>query len=128
MSWFGNFAGEFFGNFAGAFIERRAITKSRTLGATKGDRDIIAYKAVNEGLSKMCLPIEDHVNERGLKQVCWALKKSDHFAAHLAIDANPGPRKRDLCIFLLKATVTYLCTKDSSDIVRGATYTMIACR
>jgi hypothetical protein len=128
MSFFGDYAGEFFGNFAGAFIERRARTKSRTFGATKGDRDITAYKAVNEGLSKMCLPIEDHVNKRGLKQVCSALKKSDHFAAHLAIDSNPGLRKRDVCIYLLKATVTYLCTKDPADIVRAATYTMIACR
>ena len=127
MSWVTGFTSEFLGNFAGAFIERRARTKTRTFSTPGGDRDIAAYDVVDKGLKKICPPMEDHVTNRGLKQVCMALKKSDHFGAQLAIDSNPGPRKREICIFLLKSTVTYLCTENPADIVRAATYTLIAC-
>lgn len=126
MGWLGD-AGEFFGNFGASFLERRARTKSRTLWSTKADADVAAYNAVTEGLGD-CLPMEDHVTRRGLKALCNSLKMKDHFPAQLAIDANPGPRKRDICIALLKLSVAYLCSKDPADLVRAATYTMIYCK
>lgn len=126
MSWLGS-AGEFFGNFGASFLERRARTKSRTLGSTKADVDLAAYNAVTKGLGD-CLPMEDQVTRRGLNAVCNSLKMKDHFPAQLAIDANPGPRKRDICIALLKFAVTYLCSEDPVDSVRAATYTMISCK
>lgn len=126
MSWLGN-AGEFFGSFTASFLERRARTKSRTLGSTKADADIAAYNAVTKGLFD-CLPMEDHVTRKGLYEVCQSLKKTDHFAAQLAIDANTGLRKRDICVALLKISVTYLCAENPADLVRAATYTMIACK
>lgn len=126
MGWFDN-AGEFFGSFGASFLERRARTKSRTLGSTKADGDSAAYHAVTKGLED-CLPMEDHVTRRGLKDVYKSLKMNDHFPAQLAIDANPGPRKREICIALLKISVTYLCSENPSDLVRAATYTMIACK
>ena len=126
MGWLSS-VGEFCGSFGASFIERRARIKQRGFGSSKADADIAAYNAVNEGL-KGCLPIDDHVKRRGLKAVCHFLKKNDHFGAQLAIDANPGPRKREICVFLLKSAVTYLCSDDPTDIVRAATYTMIACK
>lgn len=126
MSWVGSVA-EFCGNFGATFIERRARTKTRMLGSTKADADIAAYQAVNEGL-RDCVPMEDHVTKDGLKVVCKALKKKDHFAAQMAIDANPGARKREICIALLKGAVTYLCSDNPADYVRAATYNLIACK
>ena len=119
--------GEFCGSFGASFIERRARIKQRGFGSTKADGDIAAYNAVNEGL-KDCLPTDDHVIRRGLSAVFHSLKKNDHFGGQLAIDANPGPRKREICIYLLKYAVTYLCSEDPADLIRAATYTMIACK
>ena len=126
LGWISGFS-EFCGSFGASFIEHRARIRKRRIGSTKADTDIAAYKAVNEGL-KACIPMEDHVTRPGLRHLCTALKKNDHFAAQLAIDANPGPRKRDFCIFLLKSAVCYLCSDDPADLVRAATYTMIACK
>lgn len=126
MSWFAS-VGEFCGSFGASFIERRARTKRRGFGSTKADVDIAAYNAVNEGL-KDCLPIEDHVTRRGLRAVCHSLKKNDAFGGQLAIDTNPGPRKREICVHLLKYAVIYLCSEDPADLIRAATYTMIACK
>jgi hypothetical protein len=120
--------GEFGGNFVAAFVERRARIKARSLGMMKADQDVAAYQGVKEGLEAMCLPMEDHVTKRGLNQVCSALKNSDTFAASLAIDANPGPGKREVCIAFLKASVVYLCSNDPSDMVRAATYNLIGCK
>ena len=126
VSLIGN-VGEFFGSFGASFIEHRARIKQRRIGSNKADADIAAYNAVNEGL-KTCIPLEDHVNRRGLRQICTALKKNDHLGAQLAIDANPGLRKREICIHLLKYAVTYLCSENPADMIRAATYTMIACK
>lgn len=126
MGWFGN-AGEFCGSFTANFIERRARTKSRTLGSTRADADNAAYDAITKGLGD-CLPMEDHVTRKGLKKLCKSLKKNEHFPAQLAIDANPGLRKREICVALLKLSVTYLCSENPADLVRAATYTMIACK
>ena len=123
MSWLDN-VGEFCGNFGTSFITRRVRIQQRRFGSSKADDDIAAYNAVNEGL-KECLPIDDHVTQRGLKVLGHSLKKNDHFVAQSAIDANPRPGKRE---FLLKSTVTYLCSENPADIVRATTYTMIACR
>jgi hypothetical protein len=126
MGWLGN-AGEFLGSFGASFVEHRARTKRRTLGSSKADGDIAAYDAVTKGL-KDCLPMDDHVTRRGLRAVCNSLKRNDHLGAQLAIDANPGLRKREICVYLLKSAVTYLCSEDPSNLVRGATYTIIACK
>lgn len=126
IGWIGN-AGEFLGSFGASFIEHRARIKRRRIGSSKTDVDIAAYNAVNEGL-KTCIPLEDHVNRRGLRQLCQALKKNDHLEAQLAIDANPGLRKREICIHLLRYAVTYLCSENPVDLIRAATYTMIACK
>jgi hypothetical protein len=126
MSWFSSI-GEFCGSFGASFLEHRARTKQRSLGTKKADIDAAAYIAVNEGL-KTCRPLDDHVTPRGIKKLCYALNKKDHFAAQLAIDANPKPRKREICIHLLNYAVTYLCSKDPADLVRAATYTMLACK
>lgn len=127
MGWLGS-AGEFLGSFGASFIEHRARTKQRTLRSSKTDGDIAAYNAVTKGLKEDCIPMDDHVTRTGLKAVCKSLKKNDHLAAQLAIDANPGLRKREICVYLLKYTVTYLCSEKPSDLVRGATYTIIACK
>lgn len=108
-------------------MTHRAKTKQRRLGSTKADVDIAAYNAVNEGL-KDCILLDNHVTKRGLRELCNALKKNDHLGAQLAIDANPGPLKREICIHLLKYAVTYLCSENPIDLIRAATYTMIACK
>ena len=126
MSWLGN-VGEFIGSFGASFVERRARTKSRTLGSTRADADTAAYNAVTKGLGD-CLPMEDHVTRKGLKEVCKSLKMNDHLPAQLAIDANSGLRKREICVALLKLSFTYLCSENPADLVRAATYTMIACK
>lgn len=126
MGWLTS-VGEFCGSFGANFIERRARTKRRGFGSSKADGDLAAYTAVTEGL-KECLPIDDHVTRRGLKAVCHSLKKNDHFGAQLAIDSNPGSYKREICVYLLKSVVVYLCSENPSDLVRAATYTMIACK
>ena len=115
--------GEFSGSFGASFIERRARIKRRGFGSTKADGEIAAYNAVNEGL-KDCLPMDDHVTQGGLRALSHSLKKNDHFGAQLAIDANPGPRKREICLHLLKYAVIYLCSEDPADL----RYTMIACK
>ena len=124
MGWLGN-VGEFCGSVAASFVECRARTKSRTLGSTKSDADAAAYNAVTKGLED-CLPMEYHVTQKGLKNVCKYLKMNEHLPAQLAIDANPRPRKRGICVALLKLTVTYLCSENPKDLVSAATYTMIA--
>jgi len=124
MVWFAD-VGEFVGSFTANFIERRARTKSRTWGSTKADADNAAYTAVTKGLED-CLPMQNHVTQKGLNEVCKSLKKNDHFAAQLAIDANPGLRKRDICVALLKLSVTCLCGENPTDLVSSATYSMIA--
>ncbi len=126
MSWL-NSVGEFCGSFGASFIERRARIKRKGFGSSKADGDIAAYNAVNEDL-KECLPIDDHVTRRGLRAVCHSLKKNDHFGAQLAIDANPGSHKREICVYLLKSVVVYLSSENPPDLVRTATYTMIACK
>lgn len=118
---------EFLGNFWANFLVHRARTKTRFTGSTKADEAINAYNAINKGLKENCLPLDDHILKSGLKQTCRALKNNDHFGAQVAIDANPGPRKRDICIALIKIVVTYLCSESPSDLVRSATYTMLAC-
>ena len=123
MSWFSSI-GEFCGSFGASFIEHRARIKQRGLGSSKADCDIAPYNAINKGL-KDCLPIDDHVTRRGLRAVCSSLKKKDHFGAQLAIDANPGLGKREICV---KYAVTYLCSEDPVDLIRAATYTTIACK
>ena len=120
--------GEFVGSFGKAFITHRQRTKRRSLIRHKTDIDITHYDMVNEGLRKDCAPIEDHVSRIGLKKLCRALIKKDQFKAQLAIDANPGLNKRQICVVMLKGVVTYLCTEDPSEMIRAATYTMIACR
>ena len=119
--------GEFCGSFGASFLERRARTKKRKFGSTKADYDIAAYNAVKEGLQD-CIPIEDHVTRPGLKQLCTALNRNDHLGAQFAIDANPGLQKREICVYLLKYAAAYLCSEDPADMIRAATYTMIACR
>lgn len=120
MSWFSSVS-EFCGSFGASFLERRGF------GSSKANGDIAASNAVNEGL-KECLPIDTHVTRRGLKAVCHSLKKNDHFGAQLAIEANPGPSKREICVYLLKSVVLYLCSENPADLIRAATYTMIACK
>ena len=124
MSWFSSI-GEFCGSFGASFLTHRERIKQRKLGSSKADVDIAVYNAVNEGL-KDCLPMDNHVIRRGLRGVCDSMKNKDHFGAQLAIDANPGPRKREICVHLLKYAVTYLCSENPADLIRAATYTMIA--
>lgn len=129
IGWIGN-VGEFFGSFGVSFIKHRARTKQRRIGrigSSTADADIAVYNAVNEGL-KTCIPLDDQVNRRGLRQLCSALKRKDHFGAQLTIDANPRLHKREICIHLLKYAVIYLCSENPADIIRGATYTMIVCK
>lgn len=122
MGWLAS-AGEFLGSFGTSFIERRARTKCRKLGSTKADGEITAYNAVTKDLID-CLPMEEQVTRRVLNDVCKSLKITYDFPAQLAIDANPGPRQREIFIALLK--LSYLCSKNPSEIVGAATYTMIA--
>lgn len=120
--------GEFVGSACKAFLTHRQRTKRRSIIRHKTDIDISYHYMVNEGLGKDCAPLEDHVSRIGLKKVCQALKNKDQFKAQLAIDANPGLNKRQICVVMLKGVATYLCTEDPSEIIRAATYTMIACR
>jgi len=128
MSWIGSMA-EFCSSFGAAFIERRAKIKEKRkfIGSTQKDMDIAAYNAVENILKKECLPLNDHVSNHGIKKLCETLPKKDHFKSQFAIDANPGPNKRELCVYLLKGIVTYLCTENPSDLIRAATYTMLVC-
>lgn len=118
---------QFWGSMGASFIEHRAKTKQRSIGSSKADMDIAAQGAIDQSLIH-CLPINDHVTEKGLTQLCVALKRNDHLAAQLAIDSNPGLRKRDICIFLLKSSISYLCSEDPADLVRSATYNLIGCK
>lgn len=127
MVWGMKSLGEFCGSFVSSFMERRKITQQRGFGTSEADIHVGAAENI-ERLRENCLPIEDHVTRRGLKQVYSALNRKDHFAAQLGIDANPGPSKTDICITLLKATVSYLCSDNAADRIRAATYTMIACQ
>ena len=127
MGWLGK-VGEFAGSFIASFTSHRARIKNRTFGSTQGDVDINAYNNVAYGLKIDCAPIDDHVTRKGLKELCLALKINNHFLASTAIDGNLGPRKRDICLIALRQAVTYLCSEDAADLVRSATYTMIACK
>lgn len=116
------------GEFSGNFMAHRARTKRRGLGIPTDDRDIAAYNAVNEGLKNDCLSIvDDQITEKAKKLLCKALKQGDPFEANLAIDGNPGFRKRPVCIALLKLTVTYLFSENLNDMVRSAKYNLLGC-
>jgi hypothetical protein len=56
VGWLGS-VGEFVGNLGASFLQHRARTKMRMIGASKADMDIAVYNAVNEGLLKDCIPI-----------------------------------------------------------------------
>ena len=119
--------GEFIGGFTASFLERRARTKSRLSRSTIEDGNRAAYDVLNKGLRE-CTPMNDHVTRKGLKELCRALKSDDSSGALIAIEANPGPRKRDLCLALLKLSVIYICSENPSDLIRAATYTIIDCK
>jgi hypothetical protein len=120
---------ELCGTFITSFLDHRAKTKKRTLLGKKTDHAISVYDAVNEGRKNDCNPISDHISDLGRKKLCRALRKKNQFGAHMAIENNPGVNRLEVCLTVLRVASTYLCTtEDASEIIRAATYTMLACR
>lgn len=120
--------GEFVGNAAASFVARKEQNDKAKVNILKADEAINNYKQIENTLNRNCQPIDDHVTRQGLNQLCSALKKNDNFGAQLAIDSNPGLRKRDVCIIVLKGVSLYLSTQDPSSMVRAATYNLIGCK
>jgi len=120
------YIGEYCVTFLVNYREHRARCKRRLRLASDDDRLIATKDSIEKGLGD-CVPDSDHIANVGKRQLCKALKNDDHFGSMLAIDANPGPRKRDVCIVILKLACAYICKEDAVDAIRGATFTYLAC-
>jgi len=79
-------------------------------------------------LSETGFRMGDHVTRTGLKELCKSLKNNDRLRAQLAIENHPRPRKREICVQVLKLAAVILSSQDCGELIRAATYTMIACK
>jgi len=123
------YASEFFGSASMSFLEHREKIKKRNININvfSADEAAIKYKEIDH-LKLACLPIDDHITRRGLNKLCHALKGKNHIEAQFVIGDNPGLRKREVCLLLLRGVSLYLCQEDPSALVRAATYTLIGCK
>lgn len=117
-----------FGTFYASSKTHKAKIDAERSFVTKYETNMAVSRSIEETFkSTTCKPlIDDHITETGARQVLKALKKSDHFGAQLAIDANPGKNKNQICIAMLKLAITIICSENSTDLIRSATYVALA--
>lgn len=121
--WFSK-VGEFTASFYAHYTAHKAKIDAQRRFAKLEDVQLSSFQGAKTALEGSdCFPIvESQVTKKGAKLIQKALLNHDEFGANLALDANPGINKKQVCIAMLKQLITVACSENVSTVIRSATY------
>lgn len=122
--------GEFCGGFLAGHTERREKIKQRKLitAFVRDQNEVgdITQMALSVK-SPDCMPFVDtQISKKGAKKVLKLVRACKVQEAQSVADLYPGTNRKELCMLALKLAIRFSCADDPIDLIRSATYTVLA--